>query len=140
MNINLWYHSLNEILKYTEGLLGEEKIRNEFKKKNIPHMQVDLIFYHDEKYKLAEIKRQEPFEPPPFEGHGLPIWQIEARREFYSQTGIEPWLFIVDPINKEIYYQKLEYLNCQEYFDTQGAKPRRIFPLSNYRILSKDSL
>ncbi len=140
MNIKLWDHTLNDILKLIQGMLGEENIRNEFKKRKIPHFQVDLIFYHNEKYKLAEIKRQEPFEPPPFMGHGLPIWQIDDRLRFYAQTGVEPWLFIIDPINKEIYYQILEQLNCQEYFNTQGMKPRRIFPLDNFRILSRDSL
>lgn len=139
MNILSWKNILDEIIKYTEGLEGENIIRNYFKKRGIKHMQVDLIFIgKDGKYKLAEIKHQEIYEPPPYHGHGLPKWQIEARLEFEKVTGIEAWLFIIDKITKEIYYQSLSKLDSGKKYDTNGTSPRRIYPIESYLILNTE--
>jgi hypothetical protein len=135
MNITVWRPTLQEILNYTQGLEGEEIIRNLFKQKKISFFQADLIFKDDGEYCLAEIKHQEPFEPPPFYGHGLPIWQIDARLKFYEETHIVPWLFVVDVVDKNIYYQKLTILNDGEKFDTNGERPRRIFPITQFKVL-----
>lgn len=89
----------------------------------------------DNKYKLAEIKHQEMFEPPPFAGHGLPLWQIEDRLKFEQFTNIETWLFVIDKKTKIIYFQSLLKLSNGKHFDTKGEKPRRIFPIEEFRIL-----
>lgn len=137
MNIKVWLESIAEMKKYLEGLDGESTIRDYFSKNGIPHMQVDLIYRENGIYKLAEIKHQEPFMPPPFKGHGLPVWQIEARLKLYNETNIEPWLFVVDKTDTGIYYQSFLELLKSKYFDTQGAKPRRVFPLSAFMILRR---
>jgi hypothetical protein len=137
MNVRLWRPVLEEIVKYTQGLEGETIIRDEFKKRRIPHFQVDLMFELDGKYCLAEVKHQEPFLPPPFEGHGLPLWQIDARLKFSEKTGIDAWLFVVDPFHESVFYQNLKELNEGHYFDTQGDHPRRIFPLTNFKSFAK---
>jgi hypothetical protein len=136
MNIHGWKEILNDLLRFTEGMEGENLIRNYFIKKGIKHMQVDLIFKgKDGEYKLAEIKHQEIFEPPPFKGHGLPIWQIEDRLKFYKETNIEPWLFVVDKETNIIYYQSFVKLMQNEYFDTKGKKPRRVFNINSFAKL-----
>jgi len=136
MNISVWIKDINEILKWLSGLEGEDKIRQKLNQKKIPFFQVDLIFLHDGLYKIAEIKHQEPFEPPPFKGHGLPQWQIEARLKFYSKTNVEPFLFILDKSDKNIYYQSFVILENGQHFDTNGEKPRRIYPIKNFKIWS----
>ena len=87
-----------------EGLVGEGIIREYFKQNKIKHMQVDLIFKSKNQWCLAEIKYQESFKAPPFNGHGLPPWQINDRILFHNETGIVPYLFIVDKEDKIIYY------------------------------------
>jgi hypothetical protein len=140
VNIKLWKPTLEEILKYFQGLEGEALIRDFLKSKRILHFQVDLIFLKDGKYFLAEVKNQEPYLPPPFEGHGLPEWQIKARLDFADATGVEPWLFVCDPIHKQIYCRGLRELNNGEHFDTNGDRPRRIFPLSCFHTLLKEGI
>lgn len=134
MNISIWVKDLIEIQKWLSGLEGEDKIRQRLNQKKIPFFQVDLIFFDDNRYKIAEIKHQEPFDPPPFKGHGLPRWQVEARLEFYYKTGVEPFLFILDKIDKNIYYQSFIILENGKYYDTNGEKPRRIYPIENFKI------
>jgi hypothetical protein len=128
-----------DIDRIIEGLQGEEIIRNYFIKNKIKHMQVDLIICgKDGKYKLIEIKHQEIFTKGfncNFDGHGLPVWQIEARLEFQQKTGIEAWLFIIDKKTKIIYFQSFNKLMENEFYDTHGEKPRRIFNISSFLIL-----
>lgn len=88
----------DDVIKVGMGILGEQAVRQYFGKRQLPHMQVDLIFQNPRgEYRLAEIKRQSRFKAPPFDGHGLPPWQVKARLQFMRRTGIEPWLFIIEP-------------------------------------------
>lgn len=125
------------------GLDGEGIVRDFFKKHNIPFMQVDVMFFSNKKDRwfLGEIKTQEMFERPPFDGHGLPRWQINMRMEFYKRTKIEPWLFVVDYKNGFIFYNSLIELEKTKFFDTNGKSPRRIYNLIYFRKikLEKDN-
>ena len=50
------------------GFQGEEMIRNYFIKNNISFMQVDIMFKYNNKWHCGEIKTQEIFRSPPFDG------------------------------------------------------------------------
>ena len=114
------------------GFDGEEKIRDWFKKTKIPFMQVDIMFKKDNKWCLGEIKTQEKFKAPPFDGHGLPQWQIDRRLEFYKDTGVIPYLIVYDIDDKCIYIENLNNLINKEHFKTKGEKPRVIFKLTSF--------
>jgi hypothetical protein len=93
-NFEQWAH---DAIKHAKGMIGESSIRAYLIKKKIHHAQVDLICKVRGRWLLLEIKNQERFKAPPFDGHGLPVWQFEARLQFYDETGIQPWLFVVEP-------------------------------------------
>lgn len=115
------------------GFAGEDLVRNWFINKKIPFMQVDIMFKYNDKWCLGEIKTQEKFLAPPFDGHGLPKWQIDRRMEFYKDTGIEPYLIVNDINDKCLYIESLKNLLKAEQFQTKGNKPRVIFKLSNFK-------
>jgi hypothetical protein len=124
-----------DIQKYIEGLKGEKIIRDYFKNNNIKFFQIDLMAKIDNQWHTIEVKRQDPFEPPPFYGHGLPKWQIDMRLKFQEETGICAILYIVDKKSNIIYNQYMDLLLKGKQFQTTGAKPRIIFPLENFEIL-----
>ena len=121
--------------KYLEGLKGEKKIRNYFIKKKIHFLQADLMAKIRGKWHIIEIKYQEAYEPPPFMGHGLPRWQIQARLDFQEENDIRAMLFIVDKKTNIIYWQYMDELLKGDHFQTKGKNPRLIFPLESYNIL-----
>ena len=122
--------------KYTEGLHGEGVIRDYLKRNKIHFMQADLLFKHKGSWFSAEIKNQERFEPPPFEGHGLPMWQVEARLRLQNDTGIRAMFFVVEKPTDKVFWNYMDLLNKGEKIQTNGAKPRVIFPLSNFNTLN----
>lgn len=115
------------------GFDGEQLIRKWFMDNKIPFMQVDVMFKHDNRWYLGEIKSQEKYLSPPFDGHGLPIWQINRRLEFEKETGIVAYLFIYDLEDKCIYMQKFSELMNGKQFETKGSKPRIIFPIESFK-------
>lgn len=123
----------DNIEKYIIGLEGEEIVRNWFKKNKIPYMQVDIMWKHEGKWFLGEIKSQEKYLAPPFDGHGLPPWQIERRIQFYEDTGVEPWLIVYDLIDKCVYMQSIVTLMKTEHYKTKGKSPRVIFKLDSFK-------
>ena len=120
-----------------EGLEGEKVIRDFLIKKGIQFFQADLIFKRNKKWYLGEVKHQEIFEPPPFYGHGLPLWQVETRLNFQEEKGIRVILFIVDKKTNIIYWQFMDILIKRKYFQTNGKSPRMIFPLESFKILKR---
>jgi len=120
-----------------DGLEGESTIRKMMSGWGIKNFQADIIIKSSKtgKWFLGEIKNQEPFEPPPFLGHGLPPWQIETRLNFQKDTGIRVILFVIDSKTKIIYWQFLDILMSKEKYQTTGQKTRIIFPLKNFNIL-----
>jgi len=126
-----WFDDNIEKIKI--GLDGESKVRGLFKGKKIPFMQVDIMFMYNNKWCLGEIKTQEMFLAPPFDGHGLPQWQIDRRMEFYNSTGVEPYLIVYDKKNKCLFLESLVKLIKKEKFKTKGKSPRTIFKLTSFK-------
>ena len=127
--------SEKDIKQILEGFGGEKIVRDFLKVKKIHFFQVDLMAKIKDKWNVIEVKHQEAFEPPPFKGHGLPKWQIDARLNFQNETGIRALLFVRDKITKVIYWQYMDKLMEGIQYQTNGLKPRIIFPLTNYNIL-----
>lgn len=115
------------------GFAGEDFVRSWFINKKIPFMQVDIMFKYNGKWCLGEVKTQEKFIAPPFDGHGLPKWQIDRRMEFYKDTGVEPFLIVNDINDKCLYIESFSNLLSNEHFLTKGAKPRVIFNLKTFK-------
>tara|TARA_R110002012_G_scaffold242890_1_gene417377 strand:- start:852 stop:1262 length:411 start_codon:yes stop_codon:yes gene_type:complete len=119
------------------GLEGEEMIREYLMRQKIPFMQVDIMYKENDQWYCGEIKTQEIFKAPPFDGHGLPQWQINRRIQFYNDTGVIPMFFVYDLEEKCIYYNNLLYLNNKvhknEVLRTKGAKPRTIYNIDLFK-------
>lgn len=125
--------------KYATGLVGEGVIRDWLKDHKIHHLQADLLFYYKDKWYIAEIKHQERFEPPPFDGHGLPRWQVDARLKFQQQTGIRAVFFVVEKPSGIVFWNYIDELVKGESLQTKGTKPRLIFPVKSFNILEMDN-
>lgn len=82
---------------------------------------------------VFEAKHQERYTPPPFEGHGLPLWQAKARLRFQDETNVKAVLMIFEKNTGEVFVQRLDKLEQGKYFDTKGAKPRRIYKLDSFK-------
>ena len=118
------------------GFAGEDLVRDWFKGKKIPFMQVDIMFKYKNKWCLGEVKTQEKFIAPPFDGHGLPEWQINRRMEFFKDTKVEPFLIIYDIKEKCLYIESFVKLLEGEHFKTKGMKHRVIFKLENFKKIT----
>lgn len=117
------------------GRYAEKMSRIFLKKMGYQIFQADWIAHKDnDNYILVEVKHQEIFEPPPFRGHGLPLWQVKARLKFQKETGVVAILLILDMLTKKWYWQRLDRLESGEYFDTIGLSPRRIYKLNNFEV------
>lgn len=120
--------------KYKIGLEGEDYFRNYLKSIGASFGQIDIIFKIDNKWYSVEVKHQEMFEAPPFDGHGLPIWQIKFRMEFYEATGVIPLFVVLDKKTKVMYYNTLINLEKGEKFTTKNSK-RVIYPIENFKVI-----
>ena len=119
-----------------DGIIGEQLLFKLLKQKGFKIFQPDAIGFINGKYHLFECKHQEHYKSPPFDGHGLPKWQIEARLKFQRETGIIAILVVFEkPIEKTnlVYYQSLEILEKGEKYPTRGNQPRIIYPLTNFK-------
>ncbi len=115
-----------------DGRFGERLAYDFFKKHGLSFFQADWIVRFGETYCLYEIKHQEPFEPPPFFGHGLPLWQVQARLAFQETTGVRAALLVFDKKTGDTYSQFLDVLEAGRYVDTRGRQPRRVYPLDSF--------
>ena len=129
----------DQLIHIQEGREGEKIIREYLISKGAEMLQIDWMSYENKEYRLNEVKHQEIFTPPPFYGHGLPVWQVNARMNFYHRTRIEPWLYIVEKSEykkKEffnlIWLQSLINLEMCEYVDSKGQKPRRVYNIKSF--------
>lgn len=102
-------------------------------RKKIKVFQPDALSLENGEWILNEVKHQEAFEPPPFKGQGLPRWQINTRIGFWRMTGIRVRLIIKEKGTDIIYSQWLDVLEEGKFFDTHGKKPRRIYPIENFK-------
>lgn len=85
----------------------------------------------DGQYILFEIKHQEYFRAPPFDGHGLPLHQVKARTEFWKQTRIRCAVVIFEKGEDFVYLQWLDVLEAGKHIESP-LKSRRIYPLGNF--------
>lgn len=89
-------------------------------------------------YHFFEIKTQEPFEPPPFMGHGLPRWQIQKYLKMQAECDVTWNLAIFDTVSYIGYKQRISVLEDGPYHDTHGQHPRRIYPMESFEIWAED--
>ena len=121
-----------------EGMAGEQHCRDYLKSIRHGFFQVDLISICPAgKYYLWEVKHQARFKAPPFDGHGLPLWQVKARLKFYQKTQIRPILYILDKETSEVFVQYLDVLFAGKIFLTRN-KGRVIFPIESFKRLDLD--
>ena len=85
----------------------------------------------------VEVKYQEHFTAPSFDGHGLPRWQVGTRMQLWKDRGIRALLWIFDYGTQTIYAQWLDILEAGRFFDTRGPKPRRIYQLESFEVLGE---
>lgn len=126
----------NNIENCKIGFAGEDAVRSWFIKQKIPFMQVDIMFKYNQSWCLGEIKTQEKFLSPPFDGHGLPKWQIDRRLQFQKDTGIKAYLIVNDINDKCLYIESIDNLLKGKYFQTKGSKPRIVFEICSFKKLN----
>lgn len=103
--------------KIKQGFEGEIIVREMLLSKGHKIGQIDLISVDKNgKAYLYEIKHQERFKAPPFDGHGLPPNQIKFRIEFAKTAKITPVLVIIEPEidifgKKMVFIQDMNVLN-----------------------------
>lgn len=115
-----------------QGREGERYAHQRLSAAGIEHFQPDWLFRVQGGWALLEVKRQERFLAPPFDGHGLPPRQVAARLRFQEETGIRALLWVWEIPSNLLFWQWLDLLEKGEYFDTNGVRRRRIYPLSAF--------
>ena len=120
-----------------KGFEGENEVRDLLNRKNIHFLQVDVMFEWDGKYFCGEIKTQEKATPEkyyglPFEGHGLPPWQVKSRIKLYERTGIIPYLFVRCLTDNCIYHGDIRELMKTKYYEFKKT-PRIVFNLEEFK-------
>lgn len=127
--------SEKDLFTMIRGYAGEKKVREWFKENKIPFMQVDIMFFTKDEWKLGEIKSQEKFVSPPFDGHGLPKWQVDRRLDFCNKMKIDAFLIVHDREEECLYIESLNKLNEGEKYYTKGLSPRVIYPIVQFKRL-----
>ena len=97
-----------------QGFIGENIIREYLKKRKVKFMQIDLMWEHEGKWYVGEVKAQEKFTKGfgcNFDGHGLPPYQMKARIKFGRDKDIVPVFFVYDTQEKVVYWQFFETLD-----------------------------
>lgn len=130
---NLGMRRVNSMSILSEGRYGEMIGREWLKNHGYQVFQCDWIAENETgQYFTIECKYQDKFLSPPFDGHGLPLWQIKARLKFQQRHGVRALLLIIDKTTHEIIWQYLDILEEGKHFDTQGDFPRRVYPLTSF--------
>lgn len=122
--------------RFIEGVLRAELDEARERGEILLYLQPDaLVLDARGQAFLVEAKGQDCFRSPPFDGHGLPIAQLDRYEWWRAETG-QPCLFKVYD-RAERYDQWLHVLEAGDHFDTAGTvkTPRRIYPLSSFRVL-----
>lgn len=117
----------------SDGTEAEEQARKLFKSKGYEVQKPDLLVRKGGEVICVEVKdKAEPFQPPPFLGHGLNKSQVYLRMKLLEYTSIRTYLMIFDRSGKK-YGQFLEALELGEYFDTRNGV--RIYPLTSFNVI-----
>ena len=120
-----------------DGITGEQLARIILKKHHFNLFGGDWIIKSKTgNYYLVEVKHKEMFKAPPFDGQGLDLRQILARKEFQEKTGIRTVFLVIDKVTKKTYWNFLDTLFAGKQFQTRHKIV--IFPLENY--LNEDEL
>ena len=137
---------MNDIKNIKQGFLGESIVRQLLKDCKQQFGQIDLISYDKVKSKIYmyEIKCQDRFKSPPFDGHGLPPYQFDFRLKIATLTGMIPFFIIIEPQvdlkgEQLMFYQNmfiLDRLSNDKKFITGGDKKAVAIQLG--RILIKE--
>lgn len=128
--------------KFKQGFDGESIVRQLLKDCKHQYGQIDLISYDKVSKKLFmyEIKHQQRFKAPPFDGHGLPPYQFNFRLKIARLTGMIPFLIIIEPEidlkgEQNMFYQNmftLESFGEDKKFTTEGDKKRLVFRIDTF--------
>lgn len=122
-----------------EGLAGEKIVRDYLSKyRNCFFMQLDIVAKIEDNWYSIEVKHQEMFKAPPFDGHGLPSWQVKRRIQLYDELGIIPLFFVLDMETKDLLYGNLVQLDSGKKFKTKH-KSRIIYPITSFIKLEYDN-
>lgn len=128
---------VKDIEHIKEGFKGEKVVR-EFlmKQENCKFTQLDIIAKIENSWYSIEVKHQEMFKAPPFDGHGLPVWQVKTRIQLHDELGIIPLFFVLDKDTNVLMYGNLLYLEEGRKYIT-GKKSRVIYPIENFIIIEQ---
>lgn len=127
---------VKDIEKIKEGFKGEKLVRDFLiRQRNCKFAQLDMIAKIKDQWYSIEVKHQEMFKAPPFDGHGLPTWQVETRVQLYRELGVIPLFFVLDKETGVLMYNSLINLEDGEKFVT-GKKSRVIYPIDNFKIIN----
>jgi hypothetical protein len=96
--------------------------------------QIDWLGERNGEWVKFEIKAQEPFVPPPFEGHGLPRWQVTSSMKLLKDKQIRTYLIIKDLKSNKWIGQFIDELEKGIIHDTFGSSPRRIYPIEKFEL------
>lgn len=118
--------------KWKLGMIGEKKLRDGLMNSKTKFMQIDAMYKNNGDWYSVEVKTQEEFKSPPFDGHGLPRWQIDARINLYNDKKIIP-IFVVYDLKAGFRYSAgLLSLEKTNYYQTKGKSPRVIYELKHF--------
>jgi hypothetical protein len=123
--------SINDIGKEGERI-ARHILKDTFKVDGL--MQADWLCKKDGTWYCVEVKHKEPFQPPPFKGHGLESYQADMRMKLQSETGIR-CLFLVIDMDSTIYWQWLDELEKTEHFTTRNGV--RIYNIQYFKTAGK---
>lgn len=89
------------------GIEGQSIFYNFLKTKKHKFMQLDSVSRDPVtgKWYVWEIKHQERFNGPPFDGHGLPVTQLNDRIKYCKETNQIPILAIIEPQSDTLFNQ-----------------------------------
>ena len=112
------------------GKEGEKQARLLLKKRGFYIGQSDWIGRKDNQWFRFEVKRKERFMPPPFEGHGLDVRQVEYAMQFQADTKIPTILLIWELGTNKWFWRRIDFLEKGEKFTTRNNI--KIYKLSNF--------
>lgn len=116
---------------------GEKLVMDVLQSFQVPvKFQPDALFKSKNgQWIVVECKNQERFKAPPFDGHGLPPYQVKSRMKFYEETGIRCLFFVHEPGSDCVWWQWLDVLEglgkTQRTFTKTGK--RIVYALSAFK-------
>lgn len=89
----------SNINKIRLGIEGQNVFNDFLKTKKHKFLQLDSVSRDPKtgKWYVWEVKHQERFKGPPFDGHGLPYTQLNDRIRYCAETNQTPILAVIEP-------------------------------------------